>query len=57
MILEALAVIALAALAAFIFVLSRKDRAAPPFVWPPVTGPGVSAPGAGGEVSEGKPND
>lgn len=56
MLLEILAVIALAALAAAIFVLARKGRAAPPFVWPPVSGPGVSGPG-GGEVSEGKPND
>jgi hypothetical protein len=56
MILEILMVIAITALAAAIFVLARKDRAAPPFVWPPVSGPGVSGPG-GGEVSEGKPNE
>jgi hypothetical protein len=56
MILEIIAIALLLALTALIIVLARKERPAPPFVWPPITGPGVSGPG-GGEVSEGKPND
>ena len=58
MILEILAVIALAALAAAIFIVARKPKKAPPFVWPPITGPGVNTPRhGGGQVSEGKPNE